>query len=176
MAIQIGSLHEHLLQSIPLKLSTLREDLTMNSCLLPTHERTTSKRQFSEEYIASNRLTPASTLAVLSKSSNFEIKLAVAENCSTSLCVLLEMARDNDPDLRFTMAENANLPIAVLTLLSEDENPYISCQAERTLCLIRKGSRRSEANVVSITRSASGVAGRGIRRFIQTLTRIAKVC
>lgn len=148
----------------------------MNSCLTISNEKSIYKRQFSQEYIAANNLTPVATLAILSKSSNLEIKLAVAENRSTSLCTLLEMARDNDADLRFTMAENANLPIAVLTLLSEDENPYISCRAERTLCLIRQGSRRSETNVISITSNAHGAAHRGLKRFIQTLTRIAKVC
>ncbi|MBP6745738.1 hypothetical protein KA344_10925 [bacterium] len=148
----------------------------MNSCLITTNEKSIYKRQISEEYIASNNLTPVATLAILSKSSNLEIKLAVAENRSTSLCTLLEMARDNDADLRFTMAENANLPIAVLTVLSEDDNPYISCRAQHTLGLIRRGRRTSETNVISITSTAHGAAHRGFRRFIQTLTRIAKVC
>lgn len=148
----------------------------MNSCLITTNEKSIYKRQFSEEYIAANSLTPVATLAILSKSSNLEIKLAVAENRSTSLCTLLEMARDHDADLRFTMAENANLPIAVLTILREDENPYISCRAHRTLCSIRQGRSTSETNVISITSAAHGAAHRGFRRFIQTLTRIAKVC
>ncbi|MBP9093263.1 hypothetical protein KBI23_19735 [bacterium] len=148
----------------------------MNSYLITTTEKSTCKRQLSEEYIAANNLTPVSTLAILSKSSKLEIKLAVAENRSTSLCTLLEMARNDDADLRFSMAENANLPIAVLTLLSEDDNPYISCRAERTLCLIRKGRKTAETNVISITSTARGAANRGFRRFIQTLTRIAKVC
>lgn len=148
----------------------------MNSCLQFTNEKSGDKRQFSDEYIAANKLTPVSTLAILSKSSNFEIRLAVAENISTSLCTLLEMAKDKDLDLRFTMAENANLPIAVLTILSEDDNPYVACQAERTLSQIRKGSSGGQVNVISFTRRASGVAHQGIKRFFQTLSGIAKVC
>lgn len=150
----------------------------MNACLLSPIEKSaiaTAKKQFSDEYVAGNKHTPVATLALLSKSSCLEVKLAVAENSSTSLFTLLELARDSNPDLRFTMAENPNLPIAALTILSEDDNPYVACQAERTLCLVRKGSGRA-MNVVSICSNARGVAHRGFKLFIQTLTRIAKVC
>lgn len=128
------------------------------------------------ECVAANPNTPAKTLARLSKSDNVEVRIAVAENCSTSLITLLELARSEDCDLRFSMAENANLPMQVLQILCLDDNPYVACRALQTIDMVEASKKAPlAAKVVVLGRAASTANSHKFRRFIQTLTNIARV-
>jgi hypothetical protein len=83
--------------------------------------------------ISKDLLTPARILKRLSKSTDADVRMAVADHRNTSLEVLSTLSRDENPDVRFAIAENHNINLDVLKRLAKDENPFVAHRALKTL-------------------------------------------
>lgn len=83
--------------------------------------------------ISSDHITPAYILKRLAKSSDVDVRMAVADHKNTSLEVLTLLSEDESADVRYALAENHNINRGVLKRLSEDENPFVSHRALKTL-------------------------------------------
>ena len=57
--------------------------------------------------------------------SDYDVRVSVAENPSTSVDVLTELAKDSDWEVRAKVAENPNTPAGVLIELSKDEDDRV---------------------------------------------------
>jgi|GEM_PF-2098587 len=131
--------------------------------------------QRSLELIASNPNTPLSMLRQLASHAMDDVRIAVAENPSTPRDLLLMLARDSQADVRYAIAENANLSSEILQLLCDDENPYVSSRAARSMVRQRSSRFTESTTKLKVIAARGGSNDRGLKRFITTLTNLAKL-
>ncbi len=84
-------------------------------------------------YIASHPATMASDLHRLSKHSDVDVRIAVADNKNTPNVTAMQLAQDDNPDIRHALAENHQIDDSILNILAEDENPFVADRARKTL-------------------------------------------
>ena len=69
----------------------------------------------------------------LSKCTDSEVRMAVADHKNTPVEVLSLLSEDEDPDVRYALAENHNINREILVKLTGDANPFVAERAGRTL-------------------------------------------
>lgn len=90
------------------------------------------------ELVASHGNCAPVLIDQLARHPHSEIRIAAAENRSTSEETLLALVKDDSVDVRYALAENHNLPETVLERLVDDENPYVAHRALKTLSRLRQ--------------------------------------
>jgi hypothetical protein len=127
------------------------------------------------ELIAANPNTPIAMLRQLASNETEDVRVAVAENPSTPRDLLMILARDQQADVRYAIAENANLAPEILQLLCEDDNPYVSSRAMRSIVRQKSGRFTESTTRLNVIAARGSKSDRGIKRFINTLTNLAKI-